>query len=230
MMRKNFLTQTLVTILAIAVNFTFAQLIQEVEFDTTEVNSTIEQVITLSNTGDLPLAIYKIALISETDSYELIADSSYSIEGGEQIDIQINFTPKNGGNQTATLYIESNDEENSEVTLTLNGFGKETSTTAMDEFNGLPTEFKLNQNFPNPFNPSTTVKYELPENSKIILAIYNLQGQKVTTLANDFQTAGYHQVIWNGTNDMGQKVSSGVYFLRMQTENFVKTISMTFTK
>lgn len=198
-------------------------------FDTTEVNSTIEQIITLSNTGDLPLAIYTITLTSETDSYELIADSSYTINGGDQVDITINFTPDAAGGHNAVLYLESNDEENSEVTLNLLGHATST-TTAIDEFNGLPTEYKLNQNYPNPFNPSTTVKYELPKDSKVSLVIYNLKGQKVTTLANDFQTAGYHQTIWNGTNEMGQKVSSGVYFLRMQTENFVKTMTMTFTK
>lgn len=230
MKTKNYFTRTLVALFTVATNFLFADLIQEVNFDTTEVNSTIEQVITLSNTGDLQLAIYKITLSSETDSYELIADTSYTIEGGEEVDIQVNFTPTEGGDHTATLHIESNDEENSEVTLALNGYGEETSTTAIDEFNGLPTEFKLNQNYPNPFNPSTTVKYEVPKNGKVNLIVYNLQGQKVATLVNNYQTAGYHQIMWNGANDRGQKVSSGVYFLRMQAENFVKTVAMTFTK
>jgi len=228
MKTRHYLTKFFL-LLSFAINLAFAGLIQEVNFDTTEVNASVEQIITLANTGDLPLVIYKIKLKSASDSFELIADTSYTISGGDNVDIKINFIPKTSGHHSAILYIESNDEENSHVKLHLSGEAY-TTTTSIKKNNSLPTSFKLNQNYPNPFNPSTTVKYQLPTNSHVNLTIYNIRGEKVATLQNSYQTAGYHQILWNGNDEIGQKVSSGVYFLRMQTKDFVKTISMTFTK
>jgi len=223
------LLKTAVMMIFVIANFLFGELVSEINFDTTEVNQKIEQIVTLSNTGDLPLAIYTIQLSTETGSFHLIADSTYTIEGGSEVDIAIEYAPKQAGIHTGALYIESNDEENSKVTLELLGVAT-SSQTAIDDLTGLPTEFILHQNYPNPFNPSTTVKYDLPKESQVTLTIYNITGQKIATLVNDVQSAGYHEVIWNGANIHGQKVSSGVYFLRMQAGQFIRTISMTFTK
>ena len=230
MTTRNLLTKTFITLVTVTVNFLFAGLIREVNFDSTEVNNSMEQVITLSNTGDLPLVIYNIQLSSETDAYSLITDSTYTIDSGEKVEITIEFAPKVAGSHNAVLFIESNDENNSAVTLNLVGHALKNATTSVDKFDNFPTEFKLNQNYPNPFNPSTTVKYELPKDANVNLTVYNLKGQKVVTLTNENQSAGYHSVLWNGINEMGQKVSSGVYFLRMQSTDFAKTIPMTFTK
>ena len=230
MKTRNFLTKTLITLLLLTTNVLFASMVQEVTFDTTDVNTTVEQVITLSNSGDLPLAIYTIELKNNDGSFELVADSAYTIESGEEVEVVVNFVPMTDGVHTAELYLESNDEENAEVTLSLTGIGKATTTTAVDDFNNMPTEFGLNQNYPNPFNPTTNIKYQVPQDSRISLTVYNMLGQKVATLANEYKTAGYHNVVWNATNDFGQKVSSGVYFLRMQAGDFTKTMRMTFTK
>jgi len=225
---RNFLTKTLVAVFFLTVNFLFADLGQEVSFDTTEVNNTIEQVITLSNTGDLPLVINALTLQSDDNSFALNADSSYTIEAGEEVDVKINFQPETAGDHSADLFIESNDEENTKVTLTLTGYAE--ATTAVDDFGNVPAEFGLEQNYPNPFNPTTNINYQLPQTGKVKITVFNMLGEKVATLANQYQEAGYHKVQWNATNDFGQNVSSGVYFLRMQSKNFVKTISMTFTK
>jgi len=78
----------------------------------------------------------------------------------------------------------------------------------------LPKDYALMQNYPNPFNPSTTIKFALPEASRVTVEIYNLLGQKVSTLVSDQLTAGYHEVVWNGTTSAGQLVGSGIYFAR----------------
>jgi len=75
--------------------------------------------------------------------------------------------------------------------------------------------FVLQQNSPNPFNPTTTITYTLPRSAKVEIIIYNLQGQRVNVLANAFQEAGSYSVIWNGENAAGVKVPSGVYVYRM---------------
>ncbi len=81
--------------------------------------------------------------------------------------------------------------------------------------NGLPTTFSLNQNYPNPFNPSTKIVVALPQNAHLELAVYNLLGQKIATVANENRQAGYPEYTWNGTTDNGTPVTSGVYFARL---------------
>ena len=88
----------------------------------------------------------------------------------------------------------------------------------------------LYQNYPNPFNPETTISYQLPENSEVELAIYNLKGQKVKTLVNELLPAGQHSVVWDGKDDNGKSVSSGIYFYKLKTGNFEKTKKMILMK
>ncbi len=78
-------------------------------------------------------------------------------------------------------------------------------------------------NYPNPFNPETTISFALPQDEQTAIKVYNLRGQLVKTLVNDRMEAGEHEVVWSGRDDSGKNVSSGVYFLRMQTSG--KTIS-----
>ncbi|MCG3118816.1 MAG: hypothetical protein ALAOOOJD_01091 [bacterium] len=95
----------------------------------------------------------------------------------------------------------------------------------------LPTVFNLAQNYPNPSNPSTTIKYALPKNSDVQLVIYNASGQKVRTLVDAArQAAGYHEIIWNGANDAGQPVASGVYFYKLIAGNYVRALKMLVVK
>jgi hypothetical protein len=78
----------------------------------------------------------------------------------------------------------------------------------------IPATFALMQNFPNPFNPSTTIHYELPVPGMVTMKIYNILGQEIRTLVNEVQNAGSHAVIWNSQNDAGHIVASGVYLYR----------------
>ena len=94
----------------------------------------------------------------------------------------------------------------------------------------VPTEFFLSQNYPNPFNPTTTISYGLPEASHVRIEIYNIMGQKVSNLVDQQQTAGYKQVIWDGKDNSGRSVSSGLYFYRIETKGFDKTKKMLLLK
>jgi hypothetical protein len=77
-----------------------------------------------------------------------------------------------------------------------------------------PDHFELFRNYPNPFNPSTTISYQLPKDEHIVLKIYNSIGQEVTTLVNDDRLAGYHQEVWNASN-----VASGMYIYQLSMNN-----------
>ena len=76
----------------------------------------------------------------------------------------------------------------------------------------LPSEFEIKMNYPNPFNPSTTIPIELPDESFVEVAIYNILGEKIVILSEGIKSSGYHNILWNGTNQFGQPVSSGIYF------------------
>ncbi len=103
-------------------------------------------------------------------------------------------------------------------------------TTAVDDDNQLATEFRLNQNYPNPFNPVTQIEFAIPHKSMVSLKIYDINGKLVRTLSNSVKTQGVYRSVWNATNDQGLKVSSGVYFYQLQTDDRIMTKKMLFIK
>ncbi|MCH2661854.1 T9SS type A sorting domain-containing protein, partial [bacterium] len=95
----------------------------------------------------------------------------------------------------------------------------------------VPRQFALFANFPNPFNPSTSIEYALPEATEVELAIYDVLGQKVQTLvAQQLQDAGYYRLTWDGRDSAGRGIASGMYFYRLATPKFVQTRKMTLIK
>ncbi len=93
-----------------------------------------------------------------------------------------------------------------------------------------PVSFKLKQNYPNPFNPSTRISYSLERSSNVSITVYNMLGEKIKTLVNGTRNAGSHTVVWNGTDQMGAQVSSGVYLYRLTADQRSVTQKMTLIK
>ena len=96
--------------------------------------------------------------------------------------------------------------------------------------NAMPSEYTIHQNYPNPFNPSTTLRYALPEQSDVKIAVYDMIGRKVRTLVNGSQDVGYKSVIWDATNDYGERVGAGIYLYQIQAGAFVQTRKMVLLK
>ena len=94
----------------------------------------------------------------------------------------------------------------------------------------MPENYKLYQNYPNPFNPSTTIKFDLPKPDKVYLDIVNILGRVVRVLIDDNLPAGPHSYTWDGLNETGSKVASGVYFYRIKTERFISNKKMMLVK
>ena len=94
----------------------------------------------------------------------------------------------------------------------------------------VPDKYFLNQNYPNPFNPVTTIKYGLKKDVNVALKIYNILGQEVKTLIEEFETAGYKNIIWDGKNNDGRDVSSGVYLLKIIAGDFTDVKKMLILK
>jgi len=94
----------------------------------------------------------------------------------------------------------------------------------------LPNRVQLNGNYPNPFNPVTSISYDLPEQAKVKLEVFNVLGQRVRVLVDGEQPAGHLQVEWNGTDDNGAQVASGMYFYRLTTDQYNETRKMILMK
>lgn len=135
----------------------------------------------------------------ETITFKALAD-----DGKTEIELneQMNFQPDNIIGDVITPFV-----------LTTEATGLEDNVTS------IPTEFNLGQNFPNPFNPSTVIRFQLPVASDVDLTIYNIVGQRVKTLVTGKWEPGTYSVVWNAENDSGEKVKSGVYFYRMTTDS-----------
>ncbi|MBN1153995.1 T9SS type A sorting domain-containing protein, partial [candidate division KSB1 bacterium] len=97
-------------------------------------------------------------------------------------------------------------------------------------FEPVPLTYKLEQNYPNPFNPGTRIYFEIPQNHKIKLAIYNMLGQQVRTLIDEDYNAGFHIVNWDGFDDSGKALPSGIYFYRIKAGDFVASKKMLMVK
>jgi hypothetical protein len=94
----------------------------------------------------------------------------------------------------------------------------------------LPDKFALYQNYPNPFNPITRINYDLPEQSKVSIIIYDMLGRRVHTLVQRMEEPGYRAALWNATNDNGKPVSAGIYIYQIQTGEFIQTRKMILLK
>ncbi|MGE5500197.1 MAG: M4 family metallopeptidase, partial [Syntrophothermus sp.] len=105
------------------------------------------------------------------------------------------------------------------------------TATAVTEIDSkVPDKFTLEQNYPNPFNPATTIRYALPAATDVKVSVYDITGKRVAELVNNFQSAGTYNVTWNGMNDHGEKVSSGIYLCHIKAGSFEKTTKMNLLK
>ena len=94
----------------------------------------------------------------------------------------------------------------------------------------IPTEYRLNHNYPNPFNPVTTINYQIPEAGFVNLVIYNVLGERVKTLVNKHQNAGYYRITWESDNEAGEALSSGIYLYQLEVNNFKANYKMTLSR
>ena len=138
--------------------------------------------------------------------------------------MEINFEPVEKFHGTSTVEL---------VDVILAGeAGKEVSSfsSTFDVSFVTPKKTSLSENYPNPFNPSTTIKYELSKAGMVSVIIYDLKGAEVTTLVNKHQEADYYNILWHGLNSNGQAVASGRYIVKMTAPGFSETITMTLLK
>jgi len=129
-------------------------------------------------------------------------------------------------NFTIRLFYSASNKLATLIITAWNNAGYPVPYTAVEPlFSQIINSYELCQNYPNPFNPLTTIKYRLPISTNVTLRIYNTMGQEVETLIQDFQTAGEHQISWNP-----KRLSSGLYFYSLRTDEYQKTRRLTLQK
>ena len=142
----------------------------------------------------------------------------------EKLNIIKNLREKN------TYYVtgsNANCPKRLELVVGNNNFIEET----LAEVKVIPKTFELSQNFPNPFNPSTTIKYGLPKDSEVTMKIFNMLGQEVAALIDkEIMPAGYHAVVWDGRNEHGTIVANGIYLCHFHSGNIALLRKMVFMK
>ncbi len=104
--------------------------------------------------------------------------------------------------------------------ITETKFLRGVATSIEEEADGLPKTFSLYQNYPNPFNPSTTISFDLPSKSGVTLSIFNITGRRVATIVERELPAGHYEFRWNGLDNAGHETASGIYFFKLESENF----------
>lgn len=170
------------------------------------------------------------------EKYQLISCHGINIEDASQADWYFVLSH-------TTLRLEGFDHKKIAVAL-LTAYSlddlRNTAISAMAKYNlildaeeerlAIPDKVELYQNYPNPFNPITTISFALNARQQVILAVYNITGQEVRLLLNGSIPAGKHDILWDGTNDYGQAVSSGIYFYRLMTESSAAARKMMLIK
>jgi DNA/RNA endonuclease YhcR with UshA esterase domain len=157
-------------------------------------------------------AAIEVNNLSKTDSAELYISSSTDIAGSVEPTYPINVVAViNQYSSGATVYnngyeIEPGDTSNIVHQVVL---------YVPDAFSGIPTSFVLENNYPNPFNPTTTILYGIAAQSHVTVKVYSVLGQEIATLVNDVQGPSYYRALWNGKDSNGNMTSSGVYFYRI---------------
>ncbi|MBW7995606.1 MAG: choice-of-anchor D domain-containing protein [Candidatus Glassbacteria bacterium] len=183
------------------------------DFDIRSASSTSFKI---ANAGTGDLIIHKI--LSPHPDY-IIEPASAVVKAGQEIEIKILANVKLSGIYQDTLLIISNDSDQDTSVILLNV----NATQSVDECS-------LQQNFPNPFNPSTTISYAVSSESLVALNIYDIRGRLIYALVNRNHQPGNYSVNWDGRDRAGRAVSSGVYFYRLQSGEFTQTRKMMVLK
>jgi len=151
--------------------------------------------------------------------YDKVSNTVYLTSEVEQDEIKIpfNFSDRYGTVQFSYRLLDETGNSISQGSV-------------LETIENIPNAFALHENYPNPFNPTTTIRFDIPEVTNVILTVFNLLGQKVKTFDYQDISPGYHSLIWDATNDLGEPVGAGVYLYQLQAKDFVKTRKMVLLK
>lgn len=190
---------------------TFTATTKEIKFDTVLVSANKVDSVIVSNIGGNTALV--VDSVKSSDAQFTVSPTSASISIGGHQKFTITFTPASSGPKAGSIVFYHNATSHQD-TVSVSGVGKISGGVGNTEAN-LPKVYQLHNNYPNPFNPSTTISYDLPRQSKVVLKVYSLLGQEIATIVDGVQEPGYYNVKWNGQHNSGKQIASGVYLYRL---------------
>lgn len=191
----------------------------------TSSDSTLQ--LTITNIGDTTLVVD--TLFTQDAVFTVSETMPFALEPDSSTIVSVTFAPTAFITYNSKLLIESNAANLPSAEIVLTGTGA--NPVGISDPENAVTKFALYDNFPNPFNPQTTLRYEIPQSSHVDLKIFNIQGRLVRTLVNEDKPAGSYQTKWDGKSDEGILQASGVYFYRLEAgDGFVETRQMVLLK
>ncbi|MDZ7721832.1 MAG: T9SS type A sorting domain-containing protein [candidate division KSB1 bacterium] len=176
------------------------------------------------------------AYFSEVLTFENVSPTPYDYLVQVYEDVNVEPLPENWSTIEPADYNASYDAGTQSATAADDGGplgdlnNSLTGGSSVDSKQTLPTEFDLSQNYPNPFNPSTQIEFAVSKTSDVQLIVFNMLGQQVRTLVNESRKAGHYKLLWNGRDDLGRLVPSGVYFYKLKAGDLTAVRKMIMMK
>ena len=199
----------------------------ELDFDTLSIGSTTEMSFTLANLFRDDDSTLEITTTLINDDQFSVMEMPTLIENGKFSTAVVSFTPNVEGEIAGELTIESS--SGTEI-VRLRGIGNDIIGIDEEFGNSMPDDFVLYSAYPNPFNSSTTISYEIRQKEHVRLTVHNILGETVKVLIDSVMPEGVHQAIWNGKNAQGVEVGTGIYFLALVAGNVVQSKKMLLLK
>jgi len=194
-----------------------------INFLNVDVGSEVSTTFTMRNLGSVAL----VGNISLPEHFSVDSEPSFAIQPLSVSQYSVSFSCEVSGEYNGVLAITSNDLIHPVINIPLRAVVRPTSEL---DLTAIPTITVLKTNYPNPFNPSTNIAFDIAHEGLVSIEVYNIKGQRVKTLVNSVYDAGSHTTVWNGDDSFGRPVSSGVYFYRMTAEGYVSVKKMLMMK
>ena len=203
--------------------------ITSLEYQNILVGQSVSLPVTINNVGDAVL----IGTVETAAPFFVIDGAGNAldhmnivIQPSSFMQFDLRFAPTQAGSFEGSLIINTDDANNPNIVITLTGSASPVSIDDPIQ----PAVTALKGNYPNPFNPRTTISYSVKEQGPVSIGIYNLKGQLVKTLVSETKAAGNHSVVWEGDDDGGRQVSSGIYLYKMYSGKYTSTKKMIMMK
>ena len=180
--------------------------------------------LVVKNHGTIDLTITSIV---SSDPTFTVSPATSTVGVEDSVKFYVTFAPTAVGPVSAKIAFNHNALTHD--TILVSGTGQP-ATGVGGLQSGVPASYQLHNSYPNPFNPSTTILYDLPKDSRVSIKVYSILGQQIATLVDGIIPAGYHQVVWKGNRDGGATVAGGVYFLRISAQPLGKGAGLVQTK
>lgn len=191
----------------------------------------VDNVFAVSFSADIDAELVTFKQVTGMLPDDWMVKHSFDKESGKLTVAMAGATPLSDAGVIAKATFEQLDKDSKPV-FRARGFVNENASVEFAEIKAeqLPTEFALGNNYPNPFNPSTSIAYALPEKAQVTLEIYDVAGRLVQTLVNQEKEAGRYTIQWDGQNAAGSQVASGLYVYRIKAGSFVEAKTMMLVK